>query len=120
MIKYTPDHEWLNIDGDVATIGITRYAADQLGDLVYVELPDVGAVFDKGADAATVESVKAASEVYAPLEGEIVAVNEALSDDPSLINSDPAGKGWMFKMKLADPSAAEALLDEDAYTKLID
>lgn len=119
MLKFTEEHEWLKIDGDVATIGITAHAAEQLGDLVFVELPDAGATFEKGGDAATVESVKAASDVYAPLAGEIVEANQAIVDDPSLVNSDPMGAGWMFKLKLADPSAADGLLDEDAYNKLI-
>jgi glycine cleavage system H protein len=119
MLKFTEEHEWLKIDGDVATVGITAHAAEQLGDLVFVELPDAGASFEKGGDAATVESVKAASDVYAPLAGEIVEANQAIVDDPSLVNSDPMGEGWMFKLKLADPSAADVLLDEDAYNKLI-
>lgn len=119
MLKFTEDHEWLKIEGDTATVGITNHAAEQLGDLVFVELPDVGASFEKGGDAATVESVKAASEVYAPLAGEITEVNQTIVDDPSLVNSDPTGAGWMFKLKLADPSAADSLLDQDAYEKLI-
>ncbi len=119
MLKFTQDHEWLKIEGDVATVGITEHAAEQLGDLVFVELPEVGAAFGKGNGAATVESVKAASDVYCPLDGEIVAVNEAIVADPSLVNSDPAGAGWFFKLKLADPAAANALLDEAAYKTLI-
>jgi glycine cleavage system H protein len=119
MLKFTEEHEWLKIEGDVATVGITAHAAEQLGDLVFVELPDAGTSFEKGGDAATVESVKAASDVYAPLAGEIVEANQAIVDDPSLVNADPMGKGWMFKLKLADPSAADGLLDEDAYNKLI-
>lgn len=120
MIKYTEDHEWLKLDGDVATVGITAHAAEQLGDLVFVELPEAGAEFDKGDEAATVESVKAASEVYCPLKGEITEVNEAIVNDPSLVNSDPAGEGWFFKLKLANPSDIEALLDEAAYKAIID
>ncbi|WP_099867010.1 glycine cleavage system protein GcvH [Pararhizobium haloflavum] len=119
MLKFTEDHEWLNIEGDTATIGITTHAAEQLGDLVFVELPEVGASFEKGGEAATVESVKAASEVYAPLGGDVVEVNEKIVDDPSLVNSDPMGSGWMFKLKLSDASAADGLLDKDAYDKLI-
>ncbi|MGF0538336.1 glycine cleavage system protein GcvH [Agrobacterium sp. ES01] len=119
MLKFTAEHEWLQIDGDVATVGITAHAAEQLGDLVFVELPDEGAEFDKGADAATVESVKAASEVYCPLDGEIVEVNQAIADDPSLVNSDPQGKGWFFKLKLKNAADADALLDESAYQELI-
>ena len=119
MLKFTAEHEWLKLEGDVVTVGITTHAAEQLGDLVFVELPEVGATFDKGADAATVESVKAASEVYCPLDGEITEINQAIVDDPSLVNSDPQGAGWFFKLKLADPSAVNALLDEAAYKELI-
>ena len=119
MLKFTAEHEWLKIDGDVATVGITTHAAEQLGDLVFVELPEVGATFSKGGDASTVESVKAASDVYCPLDGEIVEVNEAIVADPSLVNSDPQGAGWFFKLKLANPSDADALLDEAAYKELV-
>jgi glycine cleavage system H protein len=119
MLKFTEEHEWLKIEGDVATVGITQHAAEQLGDLVFVELPDVGASFSKGDDAATVESVKAASEVYCPLDGEIVEVNQGIADDPSLVNSAPQGDGWFFKLKLANPSDADALLDEAAYKELV-
>ena len=119
MLKFTDDHEWLKIEGGVATVGITAHATEQLGDLVFVELPDAGTEFEKGDTAATLESVKAASDIYAPLAGEIVESNEAIVDDPSIVNSDPMGEGWFFKLKLADPSAADALLDEDAYKALI-
>ena len=119
MLKFTAEHEWLKLEGDVATVGITTHAAEQLGDLVFVELPEVGATFDKGADAATVESVKEASEVYCPLDGEITEINQAIVDDPSLVNSDPQGAGWFFKLKLKTPSDADALLDEAAYNELI-
>lgn len=119
MLKFTAEHEWLKLEGGVATVGITNHAAEQLGDLVFVELPEVGATFDKGADAATVESVKAASEVYCPLDGEITEINQAIVDDPSLVNSDPQGTGWFFKLKLKTPSDADALLDEAAYNELI-
>ena len=119
MLKFTAEHEWLKLEGDVATVGITNHAAEQLGDLVFVELPEVGATFDKGADAATVESVKAASEVYCPLDGEITEINQAIVDDPSLVNSDPQGAGWFFKLKLKTASDADALLDETAYNELI-
>lgn len=118
MLKFTEDHEWLQIDGDIATVGITTHAAEQLGDLVFVELPAAGASLSKGDEAATVESVKAASEVFCPLDGEITETNTAIADDPSLVNSDPMGKGWFFKLKLADVSAAEALLDQAAYDTL--
>ncbi|WP_284777544.1 glycine cleavage system protein GcvH [Agrobacterium sp. lyk4-40-TYG-31] len=119
MLKFTQEHEWLKIEGDVATVGITTHAAEQLGDLVFVELPEVGATFSKDGDAATVESVKAASDVYCPLDGEITEINQAIVDDPSLVNSDPQGAGWFFKLKLTNASDADALLDEAAYKELI-
>ncbi len=119
MLKFTAEHEWLKVDGDVAIVGITTHAAEQLGDLVFVELPEVGASFDKGGDAATVESVKAASDVYCPLDGEVVEVNQAIVDDPSLVNSDPQGAGWFFKLKLKNKADVEGLLDEAAYKELV-
>ena len=119
MLRFTEDHEWLRIENGVATVGITEHATEQLGDLVFVELPDEGAEFKQGDTAATLESVKAASDVYAPLAGEIVEVNEAIVDDPSIVNSDPTGEGWFFKMKLADASAADELMDEDAYKAMV-
>ena len=119
MLKFTKDHEWLRIDGDIATVGITPYAQEQLGDLVFVELPAQGRGFEQGAAAAVVESVKAASDVYAPISGEITDVNQSIVDEPSLVNSDPMGKGWFFKMKIADRSQIEALLDEPAYRALL-
>jgi glycine cleavage system H protein len=118
MFKYTKDHEWLRMEGDVATVGITPYAQDKLGELVFVELPGVGAKFDKGAVAATVESVKAASEVYAPVGGEVIAVNERLSAEPGLVNTDPTGNGWIFKIKIAAPAEIDTLLDEATYISL--
>lgn len=118
MLKYTKDHEWLRLDGDIATVGITPYAQEKLGDLVFVELPNVGTTFEKGAATATVESVKAASEVYAPVGGEIVAVNDKVVSEPGLVNADPAGNGWLFKMKLRDTAELSALLDEKAYQAL--
>jgi glycine cleavage system H protein len=119
MLKFTEDHEWLKIEGDVATVGITEHAAEQLGDLVFVELPEAGTSFEKGGEASTVESVKAASDVYCPLDGEIVEVNQAIVDDPSLVNSDPTGEGWFFKLKLANADDADALMDETAYQTMI-
>ncbi len=119
MLKFTEDHEWLKIENGVATVGITAHAAEQLGDLVFVELPDAGSTFEKGGEASTVESVKAASDVYCPLDGEIVESNQAIVDDPSLVNSDPTGEGWFFKLKLANPSDADALMDETAYQAMI-
>lgn len=119
MLRYTEDHEWLRLDGDVATVGITAHAAEQLGDLVFVQLPETGASLARGEGAAVVESVKAASDVFAPLDGVVLEVNQAVADDPSLVNSDPLGKGWFFKLRLADKGAFDALLDEGAYGKLI-
>jgi glycine cleavage system H protein len=119
MLKFTAEHEWLKLEGDVATVGITSHAADQLGDLVFVELPEVGATFEKNGEAATVESVKAASDVYCPLSGEIVEINEAITSDPSLVNSDPQGKGWFFKLKLTNVADADDLMDEAAYKELV-
>jgi glycine cleavage system H protein len=118
MMKYTPDHEWLRVDGDIATVGISPFAQEKLGDLVFVELPNVGAKLAKGAPASTVESVKAASDVYAPVGGEIVEVNKRVAEEPGLVNSDPTGEGWLFKLKLADPAEVDALLDAQAYDKL--
>ena len=119
MLKFTQEHEWVRVEGDVATVGITQQAQKQLGDLVFVELPVAGKRFEKGAPAAVVESVKAASDVYAPVEGEVVEANPAIVDDPSLVNSDPMGAGWFFKLKLADPSEVGALMDEAAYKALL-
>lgn len=114
-MKYTTDHEWLRIDGDEVTIGITNYAQEQLGDLVFVELPDVGKALAQADEAAVVESVKAASEVYAPITGNITGANEALSDTPALVNSSPEDEGWLFKMSLAEPGELDDLMDEEAY-----
>ncbi len=112
---FTSDHEWLQIDGDVATVGITDYAQAQLGDVVFVELPKLGRTLKKAEAAAVVESVKAASDVYAPISGEVVAVNEAIVGEPALVNSDAAGKAWFFKVKIADKSELGSLMDEAAY-----
>lgn len=112
---YTSDHEWLSIDGDVATIGITDYAQSQLGDVVFVELPKVGRALKKAEAAAVVESVKAASDVYAPITGEIVEINQALVDEPALVNTDAGGKAWFFKIKIADKAELGGLMDEAAY-----
>ncbi|MDO8371986.1 MAG: glycine cleavage system protein GcvH [Polaromonas sp.] len=116
MIKYTEDHEWINVDGDVATVGITHHAQDALGDVVFVDLPSVGSTLAQKEVAGVVESVKAAADVYMPITGEITEVNEALRDDPSLANTDPLGAGWFFKVKLADKSQLDALMDETSYT----
>ena len=118
MLKYTKDHEWIRTDGAIATVGITPFAQEKLGDLVFVELPAKGATFAMGAAAATVESVKAASDVYAPVSGEIIEVNDRLAGEPGLVNSEPTGNGWLFKMNLTNPAELERLLDEDAYKAL--
>ena len=115
-IKYTPDHEWLKIEGDIATVGITHHAQDALGDVVFVDLPEVGAAIDAKAVAGVVESVKAAADVYMPVTGEITEVNEALRADPALANTDPLGAGWFFKVKLTVPAELDALMDETSYT----
>ncbi len=112
---YTADHEWLAIDGEIVTVGITNYAQEQLGDIVFVELPKVGRQLNKAEAAAVVESVKAASDVYAPITGEVVEVNNAVSGDPALINSDADGKAWLFKLRIADKSELEGLMDAAAY-----
>lgn len=117
-LKYTADHEWLKIDGDTATVGITAHAQDALGDVVFVELPEVGKSYAAKDAAGVVESVKAAADVYMPVDGEVTEVNEALRADPALANSDPLGAGWFFKIKLANPAQVDALLDEAAYTAL--
>lgn len=119
MIKYTEDHEWIAVDGDTATVGITDHAQKALGDVVFVELPEVGATYGQGDDAAVVESVKAASEVYAPLSGEILEVNASLEDDPSLVNTSATDDGWFFKMKMADSSELDGMMDEDGYNEMV-
>jgi len=118
-IKYTEEHEWVEIDGDSATIGITEYAQEQLGDVVFVELPDAGRTVAKGDEVAVVESVKAASEVYAPVSGEITEVNSVLDGAPATVNEDAIGAGWFVKMKLSDMSELEELLDEAAYQAFV-
>jgi glycine cleavage system H protein len=118
--RYTRDHEWIRLDGDVATIGITDYAQEQLGDIVFVELPAIGKKLDKGAEAAVVESVKAASEVFAPVTGEVVEVNGALSDQPAAVNEDPEGNGWFMRMRVADKASLDALMDADAYKAFLE
>ena len=118
MIKYTEDHEWLKVEGDTAVVGITVHAQDALGDMVFVDLPEVGKTLAQKDVAGVVESVKAAADVYMPVSGEVTEVNEALRADPSLANSDPLGAGWFFKVKLSNASQLDALLDETAYTEL--
>jgi glycine cleavage system H protein len=114
-MRFTKDHEWVELDGDLATVGITAYAADQLGDVVFVELPAPGAKVEAGGGMAVVESVKAASDVYAPLCGEIAAANEGLSENPQTVNDAPEASGWLVRIKLSDPAQVEALMDRDAY-----
>ena len=115
--KYTEDHEWIRVDGDVATVGITAHAQDALGDVVFVDLPEVGKSYAQKDTAGVVESVKAAADVYMPISGEIVEVNEALRADPSLANSDPLGTGWFFKVRTSDMMQFDALMDEPAYAE---
>ena len=116
---YTKDHEWIRLDGDVATVGITAHAQEQLGDIVYVELPEIGRKVTKGGDAAVVESVKAASDVYAPASGEVVAVNEALGSTPGAINEEAEGKGWFFRLKLASPDELNGLMSAEQYKEYL-
>ncbi len=116
---YTQDHEWIEVDGDTATVGITDYAQGQLGDIVFAEVPAVGSTLKKGGDAAVVESVKAASDVYAPVSGTVVEGNDALGDDPALVNSDPEGGGWFFKLTLSDTGELDSLMDESAYKAFV-
>lgn len=117
--RYTKDHEWVQLDGDVATIGISQYATEQLGDVVYVEVPAIGADFTQGADMAVVESAKAASDVYAPIAGKVVAINDTLSTQPDLVNGSPEGDGWFVKIKVANKADIDALMDEAAYADYV-
>jgi len=114
-LYFTPDHEWIAVDGDTGTVGITDFAQKQLGDVVFIEVPEVGRVLAKGDEAAVVESVKAASEVYTPVGGTVTESNAALTEAPAMVNSDPMGDGWFFRMTLSDPSELEALMDQAAY-----
>ena len=119
-VKFTEDHEWIRREGDVGVVGITDYAQTQLGDVVYVELPQVGRTLEKGKEAAVVESVKAASEVFAPVSGEVLEVNDALSGEPATVNADPMGGGWFMKIRLSKPSELDGLMDEAAYKKFVE
>ena len=119
-LKFSEEHEWVLVEGDVATIGITNFAQEQLGDVVFVDLPEVGGQVSQGGDAGVVESVKAASEVYTPLSGEIVEVNEDLESSPDLVNTDPEGDGWFFKLRMDDKAELDDLMDADAYKKFCD
>lgn len=118
-VKYTQDHEWIRVEGEVGTIGITQYAQEQLGDVVFVELPKAGRKVAKGEACAVVESVKAASDIYAPVSGEVVEANAALADAPGDVNAEPMGKGWFFKLKLSDNGALDGLMDEAAYQAFV-
>ncbi len=115
MLRFTDEHEWLKLDGVVVTVGITAHAAEQLGDLVFIELPKLGAKLEKGKPAAVVESVKAASDVYAPLSGEVVDFNEAIVKDPTLVGADPQGEGWLYKIRVVGEAPLDAFMDEAAY-----
>ena len=119
-VRYSKDHEWVKIDGDTATVGITHYAQEQLGDVVFVELPEVGKKVEQGKEMATVESVKAASEVYAPISGEVLEVNSALTDAPATVNEEAQGKGWFARLKIADKGQLAGLMDEAAYKKFVE
>ena len=112
---FTKEHEWVRVEGDTATVGISNHAQEQLGDIVFAEVPEAGKQLSKGAEAAVVESVKAASDVYAPVSGEVTEGNSAVADDPALVNSDPEGEGWFFKLKLSNPGELDGLMDEAAY-----
>ena len=116
---YTEDHEWVEVDGDIGTVGISEYAQSQLGDIVFVETPDEGKAVTKGDDIAVVESVKAASDVYSPVSGTVIEGNDALADTPELVNEDPEGDGWFFKITLTDPSEVESLMNESAYAEFV-
>ena len=119
-VYFTREHEWIRVDGDTATVGISSHAQEALGDIVFAEAPEAGRRVSKGQEAAVVESVKAASDVYAPVSGEVIEGNPAIADDPSVINSDPEGEGWFFKIRLSDPSETEGLMDADAYKAFCD
>ena len=118
-VYFTKDHEWIRVDGDTATVGISNHAQEQLGDIVFAEVPEAGRRVTKGQEAAVVESVKAASDVYAPVSGEVIEGNAALADDPALINSDPEGQGWFFKLRLDNPGELDGLMDEAAYRDFV-
>ena len=117
--KYSKKHEWVELDGDTATIGITKHATEQLGDIVFTEVPDKGKTFEAGGEAAVVESVKAASDVYSPITGEVTESNEAIVSDPSLVNQDPEGNGWFFKVKVTNPEQINELMSKDDYDKFV-
>ena len=117
--KFTDEHEWIAVDGDIGTVGVSDYAQNQLGDIVFVELPAVGRILTRGEEAATIESVKAASELYAPVDGEVTAVNPRLADEPELVNSDPTGEGWFLRLRIADRGQLDGLMDGEAYRRFV-
>lgn len=119
-LRYSEEHEWVSVDGDIATVGISDFAQQQLGDVVFVELPEVGRTIERGAEVAVVESVKAASEIYAPLSGEVIEVNEALADEPGMVNDSPEDDGWFFRMRMNDPEEVKELMDAAAYKTFAD
>ena len=119
-LRYTEDHEWVSLDGDTATVGISNYAQEQLGDVVFVELPEPGQALSQGGEAAVVESVKAASEIYSPVSGEVIAVNDSLTERPELVNESPLGDGWFLKLKIADSAELDSLMDEAAYQSYVE
>ena len=119
-VRYTDQHEWIRIDGDEATVGITRYAAESLGDVVFVEVPATGKAVSQGGEAAVVESVKAASDVYAPLAGKVAEINETIVEDPEIVNNDAEGEGWFFRMEIDDVAAFEELMDQEAYDEFLE
>ena len=120
VIGYSKDHEWVELDGDIGTVGITEYAQEQLGDIVFVELPEVGRTVAKAEEFAVVESVKAASEIYAPMTGEVVEANESLNEEPAMVNDDAEGAGWIVKLKITDSSEFDDLMDEEAYKEFLE
>ena len=117
--KYSEDHEWISVDGDIGKVGITNHAQSLLGDIVFIELPEVGRTIEAGGEAGVIESVKAASDLFSPVTGKIVEINEALDSEPSLVNSDPSGNGWFFKIKLSDTDELDSLMDETSYKEMI-
>jgi len=119
-IRYSEEHEWIRVDGDVGTVGISDYAQGALGDVVFVEMPEVGTNLDQNAEVGVIESVKAASEIYTPVSGEVVAVNDAVDGDPSLVNTDPLGEGWLFQVKLSNADEVDGLANQEAYDKFLE
>jgi len=119
-VYFTKEHEWVSVEGDTATVGISNHAQEQLGDIVFAEVPEAGRKLSKGQEAAVVESVKAASDVYAPVSGEVIEGNQAVADDPALVNSDPEGRGWFFKLKLDNPGELDGLMDDAAYRSWVE